>query len=103
MRTVTDEERSAIIALCEDPNEDFSDVRGRSPTPQDVAMVASIADAMFFRLPTEGQIDDILHLPAHVSARLLAQMPTSERENILSCLPSQLSEDIQSLLLVGTV
>ena len=103
MSSVTDEERAAIIALCEDPDEDFSDVRGRPPTPEDVAMVESIADAMFLRIPTEEQIDDVLHLPAHVSARMLEQMPTSKREHILSCLPGRLSEDIQSLLLVGTV
>ena len=47
IQDVTEEERSAIIALCEDPDEDFSDVRGRAPTSEDVAMVASIADAMF--------------------------------------------------------
>lgn len=103
MARVTDEERAAIIALCEDPAEDFRDVSGRPPTPEEVAMVESIADAMFFRRPPEGRIDDIVHLPAHVSARLLAQMPTADREYVLSCLPSHLSDDILSLLPVGTV
>ena len=101
MSGVTDEERAAIIALCEDPDEDFSDVRGRSPTPEEVAMVQSMADAMFLRLPVEGQVDDILHLPLRVSVRLLAQMPIAEREHILSCLPSHLSEEILSLLPVA--
>ena len=103
MRMVTDEERAEIIALCEDPNEDFSDVRGRMPTPEEIAMVEAIADAMFFRCSPEEQVDEILYLPTHVSARLLAQMPTTERGRILSCLPSRLSEDMQSLLPVGTV
>ena len=99
---MTDEERAAIIALCEDPDEDFSDVRGRPPTPEEVAMVESIAGAMFLRIPTDEQIDDVLNLPVHVSARLLVEMPASEREHILSRLPGHLSEDIQSLMPVGT-
>ncbi len=100
---MTDEERAELIALCQDPDEDFSDVHGRPPTTEEVAMVASLADAMFFRLSHEKQADDILHLPAHVSARLLAQMPTSEREHLISLLPSQLTAPIRSLLPVGIV
>lgn len=98
---MTDEERAEIVALCQDPNEDFADVQGRVPTPEEIAMVAAIADSMFFRLSPEKQVDDVLHLPAHVSARLLARMPSLEREQILCSLPSSLSKDIQSLLPVG--
>lgn len=100
---MTDEERAEVIALCQDPDEDFSDVQGRPPTREEIEMVASIADGMFFRLPPEKQVDDIIHLPTHVSARLLAQMSKSERDHILSFLPSRLSEDIHSLLPVGVV
>ena len=101
--TMTDEEMAEVIALCEDPNEDFSDVRGRPPTPEEIAMVTSIADGIFFRLSPEKQVDNILRLPTHASARLLAQMPTSDREHMLSLLPSPLSEDIHSLLPMGSV
>ena len=100
---MTDEEHAEIIALCEDPNEDFSDVQGRPPTADEAAMVEHIADAMFFRCSPDEQINDILSLPTHASARLLAQMSTTETAHILSCLPSELSEDIQSLLPVVAV
>ena len=99
---MTDEERAQIIALCEDPDEDFGDVQGRPPTPEEIAMVASLAETLFLSLSPNQQVDDILHLPTHVSARLLAQMSGPDRENLLSSLPSQLSEDIHSLLPVGS-
>lgn len=94
---MTDEERAEVIALCQDPDEDFRDVRGRPPTTEEIALVASIADGMFLRLSPEEQVDDILHLPTHVSARLLAHMSTSEREHVLSFLPGQMSKDINPL------
>ena len=100
---MTDKEMAEVIALCEEPIEDFSDVRGRPPAPEDTTMAMSIADGMFSRLSPEKQVDDILHLPTHVSARLLAQLPTSERKHILTRLPSLLLEDIHSLLLAGSV
>ena len=99
---MTDEERAQIIALCEDPDEDFGDVQGRPPTPEEIALVASLAETLFLSLSPNQQVDDILHLPTHVSARLLAQMSGPDRENLLSLLPSQLSEDIHSLLPVGS-
>ena len=99
---MTDEERTEIIALCEDPNEDFGDVQGRPPTLEEIAMVASLAETMFLSLSPEQQVDDLLHLPTHVSARLLAQVSAPDRENLLSPLPNQMSEDIQSLMSVGS-
>lgn len=99
---MTDEERAQIIALCEDPDEDFGDVQGRPPTPEEIAMLTSLAESMFLSLSPAQQVDDILHLPTHVSARLLAQMSGQDRENLLSLLPSQLSEDITLLLPVGS-
>ncbi|MDE0231048.1 MAG: hypothetical protein OXI56_00105 [bacterium] len=99
---MTDEERAQIIALCEDPDEDFGDLQGRPPTPEEIAMVASLAETLFLSLSPQQQVDDILHLPTHVSARLLAQMSGPDRDNLLSLLASQLSEDIRSLLPVGS-
>ena len=68
---MTDEERAQIIGLCEDPEEDFADVQSRPPTPEEIAVVESLAYGMFLRLSPEQQVDDLLHLPPHVSARLL--------------------------------
>ena len=90
---MTDEERVQIIALCEDPEEDFADVQSRPPTPEEIAVVESLAHGMFLRLSPEQQVDDLLHLPTHVSARLLAQMPPPDREHVLSFLPSNVLKD----------
>ncbi len=84
------ERRSSLSAR----TEEFGDVQGRPPTPEEIALVASLADGMFLSLPPEQQVDDLFHLPTHVSARLLAQMPVPDRENLLSLLPSQMSEDM---------
>ncbi len=99
---MTDEERAQIIALCEDPDEDFGDVQGRPPTPEEIAVVESLARGMFLRLSPEQQVDDLVHLPPHVSARLLGQMPAPDREHILSLLPGKVSKDLHSLLPVGS-
>ena len=95
---MTDQELAEIIALCEDPNEDFSDVQGRPPTAETIAMLERIADASFLRCDPAEQVEDLLYLPPHVSARLLGQMHPTEANHLLSCLPSELSEDIRSLL-----
>lgn len=91
-----------ILALCEDPNEDFDDIESRPPTPDEVALVGAMGADLFYGLPPEEQVDDILHLPPHVSARLLARMPSEERDRILPLLPGRLSETILSLLPVGS-
>ena len=90
---MTDEERAQIIALCEDPDEDFGDVQGRPPTSEEIAVVESLAQGMFLRLSPEQQVDDLLNLPPHVSARLLGQMPPPDSEHVLSLLPSNVLED----------
>ena len=90
-----------IIALCEDPKEDFSDVRGRPPTPEELSLANALADSMFFNRPFDKQIEDILHFPPHVSARRLAQMPAADSDRLLSYVPKELAEDIVSLLSVG--
>ncbi len=94
-------EDAEIIARCEDPNEDFENIDSRPLTPEEIAWVTSLADGMFFNLSPQAQVDDILHLPAHVSARLLAQMSASEREKILSRLPEELAQGIISAASVG--
>ena len=100
---MTDEEREKIIALCEDPEEDFSDVESRPANPEEIAWVESIADGMFLRLTLGEKIDEILHLPPHVAARLVAQMPTLERRRLLESLPGEQVDEILSRLAVGAV
>lgn len=95
--TMTDEERARIIALCEDPDEDFSDVQSRPATPEEIAWVQSIADDMFLNLPLTEKTDDILHLPPHVAARLVSLMPSSEATQMLELLPDEHAEQIASL------
>ncbi len=109
LASMTDDEIAAlredaeIIARCEDPNEDFKNIDSRPLTPEDIAWVTSLADGLFFKLSLEDQIDDILHLPAHVSARLLAQMGALERGRVISRLPDELAQSIISATSVGVV
>ena len=100
---MTDQEQAEVIALCEDPDEDFSDVESRPATSEERALVESIADGMFLRLTADDQVEDLLQLPPHVSARLVAQMPESRREHVLSQIPTELAQDILSLSPVGVV
>ena len=92
-----------IIALCEDPDVEFDDTPGRPPTPEEGALVVALADSMFFKRPFDKQIEDLLHVPPHVSARRLAQMPAADRNRLLSHVPEQLAEAIVSRLSVGVV
>ena len=89
-----------VIALSEYPNVDFSDKRGRLPTPEEASLVDALADSMFFKRSFDEQIEDILHFPPHVSARRLAQMPAVDSNRLLSHVPKGLAEDIASLLSV---
>ena len=80
---MTDEERSQIIALCEDPEEDFADVQGRPPTPEEIAVVESLAQEMFLRLSPEQQVDDLLHLPSCFSEIASADARTRQGAHTL--------------------
>ena len=90
-----------IIALSEDPDVTFDDVRGRPPTPEELDDLAEFADFLFYQRPIEKQIRDMLDLPVQISVRRLARMSDDGRTEILSRLPADLAEEIRSLLPMG--
>ena len=90
-----------IIALSEDPNVSGEDVRGRPFGAGQYAELADFADSVFYRCSVDEQVEITRCLPAHVSVRRLANMTDPERIGILSRLPSDLADDIISLLAVG--
>ena len=90
-----------IIALSEDPNVTFEDVRGRPPTLDELDQLAEFADSIFYQCSFEERLDVTLCLPAHISARHLALLSDHERRTILSQLPADLAEQIVSLLPAG--
>lgn len=87
-----------IIALCEDPNVSFDDVRSRPATPEERAWLADLADSLFYQCSLEEQIGDTRELPAHISARRLARMSDRERSAILSLMPTDLAKEITALI-----
>ena len=87
-----------IIALSEDPDVMFEDVRGRPPTAEELHELAELAAAIFHQCSLAGQIEVTLCLPTQVSARHLAPMSDQQRSAILTRLPAGLADDIVSLL-----
>ena len=98
---VTELDYQEIVALSEDANVSFDDVRGRAPTPEELDDLAEFADSIFYQRPLDKQIGDIVDLPIHISVRRLSRMPNNERAEILSHLPSDLAEEIVSQLPIG--
>ena len=98
---VTELDYQEIVALSEDPNVSFDDVRGRAPTPEELDDLAEFADSIFYQRPLDKQIGDIVDLPIHISVRRLSRMPNKELAEILSHLPSYLAKAIVSLLPIG--
>ena len=90
-----------IIALSEDPDVSFDDVRGRPPTAEERAWLADLADSLFYQCSLEEQIGDTRDLPAEISARRLARMSDQERSAILSRLPADLAKKITALIPAG--
>ena len=98
---MTELDYQEIIALSEDPNVSFDDVRGRAPTPKELDDLAQFTDSIFYQRPLDKQIGDIVDLPIHISVRRLSRMPNNERADILSHLPSDLAKEVVSLLPIG--
>ncbi len=92
----------AIIRLSEDPEVNLENVRGEKASPGDYEKVAELADAIFCQSPIETQIRVLRGWPTQIAARRLALVPEQQREDILSCLPSDLAQEIASQLPVAT-
>ena len=90
-----------IIALCEDPTQTFDDVSGETATPKRLNQISELSDSLFYQCGLDEKVWDTLHLPVHISVRRLARLSHPERTEILSRLPSDLAEEIASLLPVG--
>ena len=90
-----------IIALSEDPDVSFDDVRGQPPTAEERAWLADLADSLFYQCSLKEQIITVQELPAHISARPLARMSDQERSAILSRIPSDLAKEITALIPAG--
>ena len=90
-----------IIALSEDPNVTFDDIRGRSPSPEELERVTEVAGVLFCRSSLETQIEFVSGMPSHVAASHLALLSDSDRDRVLSRLPVDLADVIASLLPVG--
>ena len=87
-----------IIALSEDPDVSFDDIRGRPPTPEELIWLADLADDLFYQCSLEEQIGDTRALPADISARRLARMSGQERSAILTRVPAELAKEITALI-----
>lgn len=90
-----------IIALMEDPDVSFDNIRWRPPTPEELAWLADLADGIFYQCSLEEQIGDTRAMPAEISARRLARMSNQERSAILTRVPAELAKEITALIPAG--
>lgn len=90
-----------IIALSEDPKVTFEDVSTLPPTSEDFERVAETADALFCQSSVAVKARVIRNWPTSVSARRLALLSNSDRNEVLSRLPADLAEGIVAVLPVG--
>ena len=101
IEAMTEPDYQETIALSEDPGVTGDDVRGQPFGPERYAELADFADSMFYKCSLDEQVEVARCLPAHISARRLAHVPDRRRSDILSQLPSDLAEEITSLLPVA--
>ena len=98
---MTELDYKEIIALSEDPNVSFDDVRGRSFTPEELDELSEFADSIFYECTLDVQVRSVIGMPISVSVRRLARMSDDERTEILSRVPAELADEIVSQLPVG--
>lgn len=90
-----------IIALSEDPEVSFDDVRGEPFNAERHAWLAEVADSVFYQCSLEVQVRNVIGMPVHISVRRLVRMSGEERDEILSQLPADLADEIRGHLSVG--
>ena len=98
---VTELDYQEIIALSEDPDVSFDDVRGQPFTAERYAWLAEVADSVFYQCSLEVQVRSVIGMPVDVSARRLSRMSDDERTGILSQVPADLANEVVSQLPVG--
>ena len=101
LHPVTELDYDEIIALSEDPNVSFDDVRGRPFTPDELRELAEFADSIFYECPLDVQVRNVIGMPVHISVRRFARMSGEERAEILSQLPVGLANEILEHLPAG--
>ena len=90
-----------IIALSEDPEVSFDDVRGEPFNAERYAWLAEVADSLFYQCSLEVQVRNMIGMPVHISVRRLVRMSGEKRDEILSQLPADLADEIRGYLSVG--
>ena len=90
-----------IIALSEDPEVSFEDIRGQPFTAEEYSELAEFADSIFYDSSLDVQISHVIGMPIHVSVRRLSRMSDDQRKELLSHVPSDLADEITSLMPVG--
>lgn len=90
-----------IIALSEDPEVSFDDVRGQPFNAERYAWLAEVADSVFYQCSLEVQVRNVIGMPVHISVRRLVRMSGEKRDEILSQLPADLADEIRGHLSVG--
>lgn len=82
-----------IIALSEDPDVSFEDVRGQPFTADRYAWLAEVADSVFYQCALDVQVRSV-SMSVDISVRRLARMSDTERTEILSYVPTDLADEI---------
>lgn len=98
---MTELDYQEIIALSEDPDVSFDDVRGQPFTAEQHEELAEFSDSIFYQCTLEVQVRSVIGMSVDISARRLARMSDEERAEILSYVPTNLADEIVSLLPVG--
>ena len=98
---MTELDYQEIIALSEDPDVSFDDVRGQPFTAERYAWLAEVADSVFYQCSLEVQVRSVIGMPVDVSVRRLSRMSDDERTGILSQVPADLANEVISQLPVG--
>lgn len=87
-----------VIALFEDPDVSFENVRGQPFTADRYAWLAEVADSVFYQCALDVQVRSVMGMSVDISVRRLARMSDSERTEILSHVPTDLADEIISRL-----
>lgn len=87
-----------IIALSEDPDVSFENVRGQPFTADRYAWLAEVADSVFYQCGLDVQVRSVMGMSVDISVRRLARMSDTERTEILSHVPTDLAVEIISRL-----
>ena len=77
---VTDLDYQEIIALSEDPDVSFDDVRGQPFTPEEIDELAEFADSIFYQLSLDSQVRSVIGMPVDIRCGSCPACPTTNSQ-----------------------